>query len=439
MNTSYLPNNDARNIALALMAKHGLSIHENQLNQSKHLKINRKDSRKIQALFSTYWPAFKSIYQDKLRPSITDNIEKMIKCHDLSFGYIMHECPNCDNFYLSGLSCHSRFCSSCNQKYREDRTVEIKSKLIKANHRHFVFTIPSELRKYFRIHRKLLDTLFSVVNLSFVTLIRTSKKRKEEKWTPGLVSIIHTFGRDLKWNPHIHVLVAEKVFDSYNKFHKYSYFHFDSLKKIFMYQLLNHIYAYLKVHDKKLFNEFIPLSKYLVKNYPHGFYTFGPELEGGIKNNTRLSIKAVVDYIARYASHPPIAESRILNIDEEKNLVTWVYTPHEDDHKSTKDKIGPQEITEPVFDFMKRLIVHIPDKHFHLIRYYGFYANHSSIDTSTHLSLYDKSYLTSMRKNFKWERMLLAVYKFSPLICSCGYHMKVNLDSSYLPKNGGPT
>lgn len=171
MNTSYLPNTNARNIALALMAKHGLSIHENQLNQSKNLKSNRPVSRKIQALFSTYWPAFKEKYQSKLRPSITENIEKMIKCHDLSFGYIMHECPNCDNFYLSGLSCHSRFCPSCNQKYREDRTLEIKSKLIKCNHRHFVFTIPIELRKYFRIHRKLLDILFSVINFSFTTLI----------------------------------------------------------------------------------------------------------------------------------------------------------------------------------------------------------------------------------------------------------------------------
>lgn len=206
-----------------------------------------------------------------------------------------------------------------------------------------------------------------------------------------------------------------------------------------MYKLLNHIYHYLKLHDKKLFSEFIPLSKYLTKHYPHGFYTFGPELEGGIKNNTRLSLKAVVDYIARYASHPPIAESRILTIDHDKQLVTWVYTPHEDDHRKVKDKLGPQEITESVDSFIKRLIIHIPDKHFHLIRYYGFYANHTSIDTSYHLSLYDKSSLTSSKRNFKWERMLLSTYKFSPLICSCGYHMNICFKSSYLPKKGGPT
>ena len=31
-------------------------------------------------------------------------------------------------------------------------------------------------------------------------------------------------------------------------------------------------------------------------------------------------------------------------------------------------------VTEHVFSFMQRLIIHIPDKGFHLIRYQGFYA-----------------------------------------------------------------
>ena len=33
----------------------------------------------------------------------------------------------------------------------------------------------------------------------------------------GMIATIHTFGRDLKWNPHIHCLVPELVYSQKNK------------------------------------------------------------------------------------------------------------------------------------------------------------------------------------------------------------------------------
>ena len=32
---------------------------------------------------------------------------------------------------------------------------------------------------------------------------------KKECFTQGIISEIHTFGRDLKWNPHVHLIVTE--------------------------------------------------------------------------------------------------------------------------------------------------------------------------------------------------------------------------------------
>ena len=34
------------------------------------------------------------------------------------------------------------------------------------------------------------------------------KETKRERWTHGMISVMHTYGRDMKWNPHIHALVA---------------------------------------------------------------------------------------------------------------------------------------------------------------------------------------------------------------------------------------
>ena len=39
-----------------------------------------------------------------------------------------------------------------------------------------------------------------------------------------MISVMHTYGRYMKWNPHIHALVAERVYDKFDKHHTYNYF-----------------------------------------------------------------------------------------------------------------------------------------------------------------------------------------------------------------------
>ena len=36
----------------------------------------------------------------------------MIDCRNFKKGYLFYECPKCNNIYVHGLSCHSRFCVS---------------------------------------------------------------------------------------------------------------------------------------------------------------------------------------------------------------------------------------------------------------------------------------------------------------------------------------
>ena len=59
-----------------------------------------------------------------------------------------------------------------------------------------------------------------------------------------------------------------------------------------------------------------------------------------------------------------MAESRMLDFDGE--YVTFWYQRHED-NKVIKEKVH-------VFEFIKRLIIHIPNENFKTVRYYGIYA-----------------------------------------------------------------
>lgn len=88
-------------------------------------------------------------------------------------------------------------------------------KFISCRHRHAVFTIAEELRNFFLHNRDLLHILFR--SAAQVMLHYFEKMNKKSHFTPGIVCGLHTFGRDLKWNPHIHMLITEGGLDKDGK------------------------------------------------------------------------------------------------------------------------------------------------------------------------------------------------------------------------------
>ena len=434
MNLGYAKQ-DAFKLQLLKAAKAGTKVYDNTLHKLNNCSHARKieNQYSIKDIFSRYWGDFCQLHANQpIRPAIMINVERMMACRDLSHGYVFYECPNCDNFHISGLSCHSRFCPSCGKIYRDRRASQIAKKCLNVPHRQFVFSIASELRFYFRKYRKLYDELFLAVDDVFQYLIQgKSKIAKSNDRELGYMMFLHTFGRDLKHNPHIHVLIAERVIDNDLKIKRFEYFNFESLRLVFMNQLLKRMYTFLKVvASHKELIAFSILRNQLFKTYKKGFYVHGPKL----KSNSRVDVKNITQYIARYAGHPAIAESRITNVDYDLHTITYFYDPHEDDTNELVDqKLGRQFVTESVFTFIQKLIVHIPDIGFHTVRYYGFYANKSKKSLPLSLKLYSFSDLKKLSHHHFWRVSLFLTYKYDPLLCECGSIMKANFDLSYFP------
>lgn len=119
-----------------------------------------------------------------------------------------------------------------------------------------------------------------------------------------------------------------------------------------------------------------------------------------------------------------MSESRILKYDEENKTVYYYYDSHEDDAITNDcDKQGRQYVTESVFDFLKKLIIHIPEDTVHTTRYYGFYSRISSHDLSNTQKLFAYTEVKVMKSNLFWRERLLQSYKYDPLICHCGTTM----------------
>lgn len=129
-------------------------------------------------------------------------------------------------------------------------------------------------------------------------------------------AFLHTFGRDLKWNPHIHVLIAELKISG-DKISKWNYFDYNALSKRFQKILLDLLSKRL---DKNIFSN--ELKKELFLNHKNGFYVYAEPKKFN-------SLKDGVEYVTRYCGRPAISENRIINYDGEN--VTFCYNAHEDE------------------------------------------------------------------------------------------------------------
>ena len=349
----------------------------------------------LQEIFTGYYEEIK--YTLHPRESEMENIDKMINCGDPSFGGTMYGCTHCGKLKFVPFRCHSRFCPTCGNKYSMERTTSMSFKLVNVTHRHCVFTIDENLRLFFLEDRSLLDCLFhavtSVVSRMFFKL------NKSKNFTPGFIIVLHTFGRDLKWNPHIHCLISEGGYSDDGFWRHITHFNYTYLRNAFRTALLNEMESRLGSSLKKV-------KALCYSEHKRGFYVYA-------KPN-KCDPKTVVKYIGRYLGRPVIATSRIDKYNGE--MVTFHYNQHEDEQYT--------EETIPAMEFIQRLIRHIPEKHFKMIRYGGIYARHREIDSKLCRAI-SRSKHHIYRSFNQWRTAILSSFGYDPLVCpDCQHRME---------------
>ena len=349
----------------------------------------------LQQIFTDYYEEIEYILHP--RKTEMENIDKMIHCGDPSFGGAMYGCPHCGKLKFVPFRCHSRFCPTCGNKYTMDRTTSMSFKLVNVTHCHCVFTIDENLREFFLKDRSLLDCLFHSVNSVITRMF--FKMNKSKNFTPGFIMVLHTFGRDLKWNPHIHCLISEGGYSDDGFWRNVKHFDYTFLRNAFRTALLNEM-------ESKIGSSFKKVKAKCYREHQQGFYVYAkPNL---------CDPRIVVKYIGRYLGRPVIATSRIDKYDGE--MVTFHYNRHEDEQYI--------EETIPAMEFIQRLIRHIPEKHFKMIRYGGIYARHREIDSKLYRAI-SKSKHHIYRSFNQWRTAILSSFGYDPLVCpDCQHRME---------------
>jgi len=191
---------------------------------------------------------------------------------------------------------------------------------------------------------------------------------KEEGFTPGLVCALHTFGGVLNFHPHIHMLLTAGGLDEEAEtWHRCTYFPHDVLKSRFRAILVRMLRAWVKEQTLSVPKSLVALwkKKLSVSTFAgmlRGLfsYTWYVHIGERLKNASYT-----VRYIGRYVKRPCISEAKIVSYDGE--TVVFEY----------KDKLTKEHTRTALsaHEFIGRLIRHIPEKGFRMVRHYGVYAN----------------------------------------------------------------
>ena len=349
----------------------------------------------LQDIFSDYWDKFLVFANNRnltIRDVVLRDVNRMIKCKTPALGSSVFKCPECGNIKFVPHTCKSRFCNSCGIKYAKQRSLSIQSKLIAGNHRHLVFTISDLLWPLFLQDRSRLHLMFKAVSQTLLSWYKDKYKYLNLK--PGFILTLHTFGRDDKWNVHIHCLLSEFALGNSSE-KKMDFIPFDMLRKRFQKILLDLL-------EKDIGKSKFKHTKNLIySTYNNGFYVRAKKQE--FPNS-----KAAISYILRYCGRPCFAQYRIIDIDHDDFISFW-YQRHEDDF-FVVERIH-------IFEFIARLIRHIPDPQFKTIRYYGFYASRKHKLYHSCRMLINKIKLPFYKSLNKWRMLLISSFNKDPLIC----------------------
>ena len=156
-------------------------------------------------IFRRYGPDYQAKYAEKMLPSHRQAMRAIINCRTEALGGHVYHCDTCDEERYSYHSCRNRHCPKCQNDAAEEWLNKQQACLLPVPYFLLTFTLPAGLRKLARSNQKVMYNL-----LFRASAAATQQLAQDPRFVGGqigLIGILHTWGRDLSYHPHVHYLV----------------------------------------------------------------------------------------------------------------------------------------------------------------------------------------------------------------------------------------
>jgi len=262
-------------------------------------------------------------------------------------------------------------------------------------YRQYVFTIPGLLRPMFARRRALLGKLCNIIE----RLRDRAYASRRPGARPGIILFVQTFGDLVNFNPHIHVLAPDGVFDADSGFTVLRPMPRKVLESWFRAEML----ALLRREGL--------VSKSLTEKMLAWRHT-GFSAHNSVRVRARDA--AGKRKLPQYMLRTPFALKK-MPYDPESGMVLYRSRMHKTLKRNVQIMSGA--------DWLVQLCRHIPDRFEHLVRYAGWHSNRSRgkrsrmEDQPAEVAICEVDVCEAARVRSTWARLIHKVYEVDPLEC----------------------
>lgn len=335
----------------------------------------------------------------------------IMNCKSGKLGCNISICEDCGHSEIHNNSCRNRNCPCCQAMLKELWIDARKAEVIDAPYFHVVFTLPAQLNPLIYANQAILYSLMH--KCASDTLLELSADKKYLGATPGIIQILHTWGQELNFHPHIHCIItgagltkAKHLQKSPSKF----FIPVKVLGKMFRGKFLDKLQSLYEDNKLCFTNQTHKLkNSYEWNEFKNSLYniTWIPYIK-----ETFNGFGNAIDYLGRYTHRIAISNSRI------KSVTGADVTFDAKDYKTGEHK----KVTITHLEFIRCFLMHVLPSGFQKIRYYGFLNNRSKkINLKLIVKLTGKELFQSKFISMKHDELLLLLWNINVHLCpECG-------------------
>ena len=281
-------------------------------------------------------------------------LRAITRCRTAALGGHLDSCSRCDLKTISYNSCRNRHCPKCQAQARQHWLTRREQDLLPVPYFHVVFTLPHVLNPLCQRHPRLLyDLLFRA---TAQTMLEVAADPKHLGARIGFLSILHTWGQNLRLHPHLHCVIPAGGFDEgYSRWVHPRYAFFLPVK------VLSRVFRgkYLALLQQALRQRRIDCPSTLVRALLKDDWVVYAKPAFG-------DPVRVLRYLGRYTHRVAISNQRLLSFDGHRVSFRWKDYAH-----GNKQRI----MTLTASEFLRRFCQHVLPRGFVRIRHFGYLTN----------------------------------------------------------------
>lgn len=314
---------------------------------------------------------FQTIFKDKSIQRFNPYSQRIFKqlsiCHTAQKGVHKLQCSdtNCTYQTYQYHACGNRHCPHCGGFKREEWIENRMQELLPTSYYHLVFTLPHELNSLIMGNRKKLFKL--LFDSASQTILQHSNMPEYLGADCGITMILHTWGQDLSFHPHVHCIVTaggydgQKWIDAKRKKNNFL-FPEKSLQKMYKAKFLDGI-AKLNLQTETI-------------DYPKVIKEIGFKKWNVYAKAPFGGPAQVVEYVGRYTHKIAITKHRIIKLTDTD--ISFRYKDYADGGTIKTMTLKREE-------FLRRFEQHFLPSYFTKIRHYGFLQNYGKFKRLVHI------------------------------------------------------